>query len=292
MIEVELRYTGNLADLNRLDFYDASRALAGFQRSLAIVTHLALNGEVITHAPALRGAQIITEAPSEGSFRSKAWIVIGGVFAVGSVGKDSPVGQVVTSLYDYVLSETMGFHPDYGKTLQAQYAEHLAAKKITPEKIDSAVEKAESGIANMHRPIFASKTATMADIHSKPERGPSRKLGPDMSMLTHEYIAHTTRAPDPNTIVGVISSYNINTFKGRIYSQEHQRPIAFELVPSAQQARIINLITRSLRLNAADRNDRRALIQMEAHRLESSTGRLKALQVVNVSPPADDGLLL
>ena len=91
MIEVELRYTGNLADHNRLDFYDASQALMGLQRSLAIFTHLALNGEVITQAPSLKGAQIITEAPREGSFRSKAWIVIGGMFAMGSVGKDSPV---------------------------------------------------------------------------------------------------------------------------------------------------------------------------------------------------------
>lgn len=292
MIEVELRYTGNLADHNRLDFYDASQALMGFQRSLAIFTHLALNGEVITQAPSLKGAQIITEAPSEGSFRSKAWIVIGGMFAMGSVGKDSPVGHVITSLYDYALSETMGFHPDYNKTLQTQYAEHLAEKKITQEKIDSAIEKAESGIAHMHRPIFASKTATMADIHTRPQNGPARKLGPDMSMLTHDYIAHTTRAPDSNTIVGVISSYNINTFKGRIFSHEHQRPIAFELVPSAQKPRVINQITRSLRLNAADRKDDRAILQMEAHRLESSTGRLKALHVISVGAPSDELLLL
>jgi hypothetical protein len=286
MIELTLRYTGGLADQNFLEFYDAARALSGFQRSLAIATHLALNGEIITQAPALKGAKILTQAPSEGSFKSKAWIILGGAVTLGSVGSDSPVGQVITSIYDYMLSETMGFHVDYSKTLQVQYHDHLEKMKITEEKLDSAMEKSESGINDMHRPIYASKTATMADIHVN-QRDLARKLGPDMSIITYEYIAHTSRDSDAVEIYGVVSSYNINTFRGRFFSFEHQRPIPFELMENARTEEMISLIARSLTLNAvaraAKRNDPNAYIEVVAHKLESSTGKLKSLHIVKVS---------
>jgi hypothetical protein len=71
-LEIELSYIGAEADEHELDFYDASVALIGFQRSLAITTHLILNGEVITQAPALKGARILALPPEEGSWKIKA----------------------------------------------------------------------------------------------------------------------------------------------------------------------------------------------------------------------------
>jgi hypothetical protein len=59
MVAMTLRYSGGLSDNNVLEMYDASRGLAGFQRSLALTAHLVINGEIITQAPSLRGAQII-----------------------------------------------------------------------------------------------------------------------------------------------------------------------------------------------------------------------------------------
>ena len=153
-MQFTLQFDGALADRNALDFYDAARAISGFQRTLALVTHLALNGEVIVQAPSLKGAEIIVHPPEEGSWKIAATI-IGGAFAIGAVGKDSPIGHVVTSIYDYVLYETMGFHVDYDKTLQSLYNE----KVINEEKLDSLTEKAEPSIVEMHRPIVASKTA-------------------------------------------------------------------------------------------------------------------------------------
>lgn len=282
MLRMTLQYDGGLADNNEIDFYDASRALIGFERSLALVTHLALNGEIITQATALDGAQIIVQPPEEGSWKVVAAIV-GGLFAIGSVGRDSPIGQVVTSIYDYVLYETMGFHVDYDKTLQQQHAEYLREKKIRQEKIDSLIEKTESSIADIHRPIVASRTATQARIFGRDERSPPRQLGPEMSALTYEYIAQNIRSDDEESEVGVVSSYNLNTFKGRVFILHEQRPIPFELAPDARTGRNINLVTRSLRLNGANKDDRRAIITMTGYRIESRTGRLKKLLVESVS---------
>ncbi|QAY75147.1 hypothetical protein [Sphingosinicella sp. BN140058] len=287
MIEITLRYDGALAAQNAIDFYDAARALAGFERSLALVTHLALHGEVITQATALRDAQILIHAPEEGSWKVVAAIV-GAAFAVGSVGKDSPVGHVVTSIYDYVLYETMGFHADYDKTLQQLHAEKLAAKGITKQKINSAMEKTETSIADMHRPIVASKTATSAALFDHSPSGAPRKLGPDMSVLTYEYLMQSIRSEEEDGIVGVVSSYNMNTFKGRLFVIEEQRPIPFELDERARTSAIIGLITRSLQMNAAQQNDPRAVVVVYGFRIESRSGRLKMVRVNRVIDNSDD----
>jgi hypothetical protein len=70
-----LKYSGALADDSRLDFYDVSQALIGFQRSLALTTHLVLTGEIITQAPSLDKAQIFLDTPEPGSWKITAIIV-------------------------------------------------------------------------------------------------------------------------------------------------------------------------------------------------------------------------
>ncbi|GEM_PF-3603819 len=59
-LEITLSFDGASADDNVLDLYDGAQALVGFQRSLAITTHLIVNGEVITQAPSLKNAQILS----------------------------------------------------------------------------------------------------------------------------------------------------------------------------------------------------------------------------------------
>lgn len=284
MIELELRFDGSMASNGAIDLYDAARALEGFQRSLALVTHLVLTGKVITQATSLtRDARIITRVPEEGSWKNRVWVLLGGAFAVGSVGADSPVGYAVTSLFDYVMNETMGFHVDYNKTFQQQVAETLAARQITSDRVDSLMEKTESAFVDMHRPIYYSGTATIADIHGQAgPRAPVKKLGPDMTLITYEYIAKTSRTEATSKLTGSVSSYNINTFRGRFFSKEHGRPIPFELMESAKNQNIIATITRSLQLSSVSRDDPRALLDLTAFQVETSTGRLKTLHVTNV----------
>ncbi len=282
MFEVELRFTGQEADRGLLDFYDASKALVGFQRSLALTVHLAINGEIITQAPSLSGAEIYFPAVEEGSWKSKAVVILGGAFALGSVGKDSPVGQMVTSLYDYVLSETMGFHPDYDKTLQQQYAEHLKEKGITKEKVDSLIEKTEASVAEMHRPVVASETAGAGEVSTG---GPhKKKLGPELSIYTYEYVKRTIRSPDVTEIVGTVSSFNNNTYKGRLFSFAERRPIPFEILPDSRSRHIRGILTNSQHLAGQNPSDPKAVVKLSVYRLDSVTGRLKRLHVITATP--------
>ena len=102
MTDIKLKFEGNIADNHVLEFYDAARAMSGFQRSLALTTHLVLNGEIITQAPALKNAEILISTPSPGSWEIIA-TVIGAAWVAGTASKDTPLGHMLHSVYDYVF---------------------------------------------------------------------------------------------------------------------------------------------------------------------------------------------
>ena len=124
-VRFALTFEGAQADGHILDFYDAADALTGFQRSLALTTHLLLNGEIIVQAPALKGAKIYLRAPEAGSWKAMAVVsmIATGDHYIGTAPRDTIIGNLAISAYDYVISESLGFHVDFDKTLGKQYEE-------------------------------------------------------------------------------------------------------------------------------------------------------------------------
>ena len=114
-----LSYGGSEADHHEIDFYDVAEALMGFQRSLAITTHLILNGKVITQAPALKSAIIRVSPPRAGSWEIVASLSLaaGAVYKLGTTPKDTVLGHLVYSAYDYVVKSLLGVHVDIDKSL-------------------------------------------------------------------------------------------------------------------------------------------------------------------------------
>ena len=113
-VSFTLSYEGKSADRHEIDLYDVAQALMGFQRSIALTTHLVLNDKIITKAPYLKGAKIYALPPEEGSWSIKAGVLIAGIstagYQLGTAPKDTPLGHLVHSAYDYVISESLGFH--------------------------------------------------------------------------------------------------------------------------------------------------------------------------------------
>lgn len=280
MTDIKLKFEGKLSDNHVLNFYDAARAMTGFQRSLALTTHLVMHGEIITQAQALKEADILVSTPSPGSWEIIASIV-GAAWVAGTASKDTPLGHMLYSIYDYIISSTLGFHVDYEKILFQSYRESLTEKGITPEKLESLMEKTESSIGDMHRPIVASQSATSAKLFRLSRSGVDQ-IGPDMTSLSYDYIARTIRRDELIEHQGLVSSYNVNTYNGRIFLPDEQRPIPFELDEVAKNRESVQIITSSLRTNATSRRESEGLIALYGRRLESSTGRLKALIVNKV----------
>ncbi|MEQ1518131.1 MAG: hypothetical protein ABL931_16750 [Usitatibacteraceae bacterium] len=287
MTDIKLKFDGRLSDNHVLDFYDAARAMTGFQRSLALTTHLVMNGEIITQAPSLKNAEILVTTPEAGSWELIASIV-GAAWVAGTASKDTPLGHLLYSVYDYIIANTLGFHVDYEKSLYEKHKEILTERKITPQKLDSLIEKTESSISDMHRPIVASESANQARLFWLNHSG-AQQIGPDMTELSYDYISRTVRRDKVVAHEGLVSSYNVNTFKGRIFLPDEQRPIPFELDDAAKTRTNVGFITSSLRTNASTRGTSDGLIMLHGQRLESSTGRLKALivQEISESPLSD-----
>lgn len=288
-IDATLSFAGGSSNQALIDFYDVSQALIGFQRSLALTTHLVLNGEIITQAPSLKGARIFVAPPEYGSWKIPAYIVMGatGLYHLGTAPKDTPLGHIVFSVYNYVVSETLGGNVDYNKSLGQIYKEAqkkgLQLKPVTEAQADSLIEKCSTAIKDMHRPIAMTGTASTAAISMS--AGSSQiPLSTRLSISTFEFMSETRKSNNSERVVGRISSYNSNTFKGRIYIKNIGRPVGFEIAQQARTKQAVQAVTASLHLNANGMSDRPgALVSMVVFRLESKAGHLKSLLATAVA---------
>jgi hypothetical protein len=175
-IKFSLSFSGNNAEESEIDLYDVAQALTGFHRSLALTTHLVLNDQIITQAPSLKGAKIFALPSNKGSWELTAVIAIAAsaLYKIGTAPRETPIGHLVYSVYDYIIKETLGFHVDYSKTLSKNYEEIKESEFDIPElpqhRLDALAEKCENPIRDIHRPIYAQKTATKAQIYFMSER--------------------------------------------------------------------------------------------------------------------------
>jgi hypothetical protein len=290
-VRFSLAFHGGTAEEHAVDLYDVSQALIGFQRSLALTVHLVLNGQIITQSPSLKGAKIYALRAEPGSWGIRSLVVMGsiatGLYHLGSLQNNSPLGHLVFSLYDYVVSESIGVHVDFNKSIGQLYEQaHRTNPKLNPvtqTQADSLIEKCDTAIREMHRPIFMSKTAESASItcgigrHEEP-------LHTSLTLETYDFIHETHQADVPEVVQGRISSYNANTFKGRIYVPKFGRPISFELSPKARTKLAVRLITSSLHLNAiGQRVALGSVVSATVLRNTSKTGNLKRLTVLQVA---------
>ncbi|MFA5923830.1 MAG: hypothetical protein WC856_21475 [Methylococcaceae bacterium] len=286
LLSLSLSFSGNLADKHRIDLYDISQALVGFQRSLALTTHLVLNGEIITQSPALKGAEIHALPPVDGSWKINTIIVLTGLYNLTTLQNNSPLGHLVFSLYDYVVSESLGVHVDFNKSLGVIYEEakktRVELPKIQQHQADSLLEKCSSAIHEMHRPIYKTKTADLANVYGV-IGAQSIPLQTTFTFDSWEYIHETQTSDSAHQYAGRVSSYNSNTYKGRIYLEEFGHPVSFELSQDTRGEEVVRLVTSSLSANALRRytNDE-GDIYFLAYRRTSRTGLLKGLLIIEV----------
>lgn len=289
IIKFDFKFEGLDADEHRIDFYDVNQALIGFQRSLALTTHLVLNNKIITQAPALKGARIYALPPEPGSWKTTAVIAAfaAGAYQLGTAPHDTPMGHLVFSMYDYVISESLGFHVDYDKSLgqlyEAERKKGVELPQLQQTRADSLIEKCSKAVTEMHRPIFMNQTAASASIAGTIKQR-HLPLSTSLSFETYQYLHETFVEPNEIDIIGRVSSYNANSFKGRIYVPEEGRPISFELVPSARSRPKLILITSSLRTSAIERRSDNGFIRCRVVRQLSKSGHLKRYRVLDVSP--------
>ena len=288
---IELRYDGRLAESGFINLYDLSRALAGFERSLALTAHFVLNqNEVITQVPSLRGARIVCRPPEVGSFRIPAYITAISVatYSVGSLESNNPIGHLIYSVYDWVVHEATGQAVDYEESLRATYqraVEEGTEGFLMPRRsqLESLVEKAESGIADIHRPVVHSGTANTILLRPLLPGGESEEPI-ELDARTYAQLRYRSRSEDVMRVQGRVTGYNANTFNGRVVTDLEMRPIPFFLTPAGRSPEEVNMIASSLAATIRDRNADDGRLQFDVLRTSSRTGRTTKYSVVRVMP--------
>ena len=251
-IKFSLTFDGGEAENHRIDFYDVSQALVGFHRSLALTTHLVLNGEILTQSPSLKKATILSLPPEEGSWKFTV-IILMGIFSATTAQRDTPFGHLIYSAYDYIISESLGFHVDYESSLGEQYERHNKENnvpEVSQDQLDILIEKCHKPIRDIHRPIIKTRSATSAAIDSN-IGGKKRNVGGLMDIGTYEYLEEEFASEKPTSIGSIVTSYNSNAFKGQIYVADEGRRVPFELSEDCRSNREVQLILESLSEHAA-----------------------------------------
>lgn len=284
-LSITLSFNGGLSDRHKVEFYDVAQALISFERSLALTTHLVLNNEIITQAPALKGASIYAQPPEDGSWKFKAIVSIAaGAYALGTAPRDSPIGHLIFSVYDYVVSESLGVHVDYSKSLGELYREaeknKAALPRVSQDKADSLMEKCSTAIRELHRPIYKSRSATSATLNGN-SFGEEYRVKAVLDIKTYNYLDSTIVGDAYIDVFGRVSSYNGNTFKGRVYIPEEGRPIPFELVKSGRTKTVLGLIVKSLSESVLDERSANGFLFFRVLKVTSALGHLKAYYVYN-----------
>src|SRR3546814_17163240 len=103
-----------------------------------------------------------------------------------------------------------------------------------------------------------------------------------MSILTYDYIAASRLEDGIFELDGIVSSFNLNRFKGRIFSLEDQRTIPFEILADRREGRIDLDLANSLREKASTSTRKAGLVRARTRKSFPAKGGPNSLTVFTV----------
>ncbi|UWQ10453.1 hypothetical protein K3X41_11150 [Aliiroseovarius crassostreae] len=286
-VDLEFVFNGNDASTGQVQFYDLAQALVGIERTISLTNHLLITGDVITQSPSAKYTKVFISPPEKGSWKAGIGIFFGTALTIGVASKDSALGYLAVSALDYVIQHSLGFEVDFDETLGPQIKK-AKERDIIPidldeQRFDSLIEKVENSLRLCHRPMVHSESATNAVINWR-TGGRSGRMDGFFDLDTYEHISKTLTREDIEDFVGIISSYNVNTAKGRVYVEEMERTIPFELGDEVRGIIARRAVAGSLYENSAQDNIFSERIILRGFGKESANGRLKSIYVVGVNP--------
>lgn len=257
--ELKLRYKTEHLDGRALDAYDGSTSILGFSQAAQIALHAYLNGEVVSRAPALKGAKLFIRPPREGSFLLQIIALI----------EQYPTTVAITApvFYDFMkvtFKRAVGFLNEQPET---PYVRRLLERE--EPMFDSLAEQMEGSLQRAHR-------AVDTDVPIITLERPRSEL---VTFDKHTKDWVTTRDENPNseTLFGNVTRYNSVSRNGRMFVEELDRIIPFRPADSFNRSKDGNL-TWSLHGNATGQGKR---LRLTAKRIESARGEAKRLLLTN-----------
>lgn len=246
-LKVIFKYEHGSADKGLLNIYDASVALNGISRTLFLITHAYINGEVRKQGDIAHGAEIYINTPKKGSFIYEAIIYFGGVVSSG----------VFYDFLKYALNEAVG------KLDSVESYPKSLADRIEPT-IGELPAILESPLYDVHRPIRKDKDMTLKVMR------PRGEILANFDKETSDYLLPKT-VNITNTIIGNVTKYSAISGWGRFYDRQEKRTIPFRIQPTHSD-RERSLITWSLHEHNMKRE---ATLYVTAQAVVAPSGKIK-----------------
>ncbi|MGA1939442.1 hypothetical protein [Arcobacter sp. YIC-310] len=283
VLTLEVSFNGALTNEHKIDLYDVSRSMMGFHRSLAITTHLLINENIITRSTSLKNAYIYTLPHESGSWKMKIIVGIGGAIGAGLIApQNSALGHLVFSAYDYIVSESLGFHVDYNKTLGKLYSENKFQNIpiIQQHQLDMVIDKCTNSIKDMHRPIYKTESANNTIIKGFINDN-KIDFTSELNIDTFNYLNEEVLLEDIRSITGVIVSFSATNYSGKIEIPEIDRPINFKLDKEIKLDANFEKLISSLK-NKALKNKKVENVTMDVQVIQTKKGKIKTYIVKKI----------
>lgn len=264
----ELRYVGWEAERHRLNIYDAGKAIEGMSRTLALCTHYFVNGDIITQATALSGAEIFLTAPEAGSIKFRSIIRLLRSPWAATIA----VGLVTNAIYDVTKAVVQ---TSVGQNIAITDAHAKQIIKHDISAIDTIADRVTNDLANIHRPLNSS-----AELIYFGGQSSQITLNED----TYEYVKTTRISEGVYEFVGRVAAYNANSQKGRIYIPEINRVIPFEpdeYFSPGQSQELADSLAHYVRAQGRSGN-KMGYVTIYAKKMETGSGLLRRLIVVGL----------
>lgn len=219
-IKFDIRYIGGDANDNKLSLYDASTSILGFAKAIAISAHtLVTKGDVRVKGANIPNVKTYLHPPKKGSFVETVSIVFQDP-AIQAIGI-SVIGSAFWAMLEYSWKIATG---------QDAETNNHTVKKILKENELLDVELSdvlENPIQQIHRPILPG--GEMKIQINRPRVGKVIEF----DFLTKEYVCSTKDAGIRDDISGNVTKYNIITGYGRLYVDELEKTIPFNIDKSS-----------------------------------------------------------
>jgi hypothetical protein len=236
--QLQLTFQGLDADLSRLDIYDTSISNYGLARTLQIIGHYYVTGDIISHAPKSK-LDLWVVPPEPGSFRQK--VIAGAVVGIISAPFSEFAGRIIDrwlpSPNDPQQQQIIELLKEQNELIREQRglprASPTSTEQTSRNEIDQYLSNHDdhlqilrsitsTSFKNIFRPI--GRSAQNVVLTEGPEQRPIGLVDPQLLAQ----IESDRLDEDTATLTGVVNSFSRSSKTGVMFSEEIGRGFRFQ----------------------------------------------------------------
>jgi hypothetical protein len=199
---------------NRMELYDGAKTIFGLGRALQITSHYLVTRKVVFQAPAAHAARLYLKPAKRGSYEQIIEIVISNKEAIAAAVVVGVTKDILKDFITFVFQGVCGIVTRTSTRIVQEIADQHRADL-------EALEEALVGpLADAHRAVETNRARTRLKIEDR---------GITLDQDTLDHVRRKVRLPGAKKLEASISSYNINSRKGRLHNKQLGRTIPFRI---------------------------------------------------------------